>query len=241
MTPELSIKTQNNLGSDIAMIFDCLIDIDDVKEKQIEAINLTRDWGSRTIKAHKNKKQSLFGIIQGGLHKDLRELSARYMVEQNYDGYAIGGLAIGESSEQRKEIVKYTSELLPDDKPKYVMGLGDTQGLIDLIEEGIDLFDCVWPARLARHGKLIVGNGYINIKNEKYKNDPNPISNLCICFTCQNYSKAFLRHLIQTENTSAWLYLTVHNLIQTETILDEARKSILESNFNKFKVKYQNE
>ncbi len=241
MTPELSIEIQNNLGSDIAMIFDCLIDINDIKEKQIEAINLTRDWGNRTKEAHKNKHQSLFGIIQGGLHKDLRELSAKYMVEQDYEGYAIGGLAIGETRSERKEIVKFTSNLLPEGTPKYVMGLGDTLGLIDLIEEGIDLFDCVWPARLARHGKLIVGNDYINIKNEKYKKDPEPISKTCSCFTCHNYSKAFLRHLIHTENTSAWLYLTVHNLIQTEIILDEARESILKSKFSKFKVKYQNE
>lgn len=241
MTPELSIEIQNNLGSDIAMIFDCLINIDDIKEKQIDAINLTRDWGSRTKEQHSNNDQSLFGIVQGGLHKDLRELSAKYMVEQEYDGYAIGGLAIGETRLERKEIVKFTSNLLPEDSPKYVMGLGDTQGLIDLIEEGIDLFDCVWPARLARHGKLIVGNDYINIKNEKYKKDPNPISQSCSCFTCENYSKAFLRHLIHTENTSAWLYLTVHNLIQTEIMLDEARESILQSNFKKFKEKYQNE
>ena len=240
MTPELSIRIQNNLGSDIAMIFDCLIDINDAKEKQIKAIKLTRDWGYKTINNHKNKDQSLFGIIQGGLHKDLREMSSKYMVEQEYDGYAIGGLAIGESPAERKEIVKHTSSLLPEGKPKYVMGLGDTHGLIDLIDEGIDLFDCVWPARLARHGKLIVGNNYINIKNEKYKDDSNPISESCNCFTCKNYSKAFLRHLIQTENTSAWLYLTVHNLIQTEIMLDEARESILKSNFNKFKEKYQN-
>ena len=238
MTPEISIKSQNKLGSDIAMIFDCLIDIKDIKDKQINSINLTRDWGSITKSFHNNQDQALFGIIQGGLHKDLRELSAKYMVEQEYDGYALGGLAIGETNIERKEIVKFTSELLPNEKPKYVMGLGDMHGLIDLIEEGIDLFDCVWPARLARHGKLIVGNNYINIKNKQYENDPDPISNLCTCFTCKNFSKAFLRHLIHNENTTAWLYLTVHNLIQTETILDEARKSILESSFSTFRQNF---
>ena len=241
MTPEDSIKIQNNLGSDIAMIFDCLINIDDEKDKQINSINLTREWGYKSTASHKNEKQALFGIIQGGTHKDLRELSAKYMLEQNYDGYAIGGLAIGETPKERKDIVSYTSNLLPEDKPKYVMGLGDISGLIDLIEEGIDLFDCVWPARLARHGKLITGNSYLNIKNKKYIKDPTPISENCPCFTCENFSKAYLRHLIHNENTSAWLYLTVHNLIQTEIILDEARESILESNFNKFKMKYKNE
>ena len=121
------------------------------------------------------------------------------------------------------------------------MGLGDMHGLVDLIEEGIDLFDCVWPARLARHGKLIVGNTYINIKNKQYENDPEPICNVCTCFTCQNYSKAFLRHLIHNENTTAWLYLTIHNLIQTEIILDEARKSILESTFSTFRKQFEYE
>ena len=241
MTPEISIKSQNKIGSDIAMIFDCLIDIKDSKEKQINSINLTRDWGSITKSFHKNKDQALFGIVQGGLHKDLRELSTKYMVDQEYDGYALGGLAIGETNIERKNIVKFTSELLPDDKPKYVMGLGDMHGLVDLIEEGIDLFDCVWPARLARHGKLIVGNTYINIKNKQYENDPEPISNVCTCFTCQNYSKAFLRHLIHNENTTAWLYLTIHNLIQTEIILDEARKSILESTFSTFRKQFEYE
>ncbi len=241
MTPKLSIESQNILGSDIAMIFDCLININDPKEKQIEAINLTRKWGHETIKNHKNNKQALFGIIQGGLHKDLRELSAKYMIDQEYDGYAIGGLAIGESREDRKEIVSYTIDILPENKPRYVMGLGDTHGLIDLIEEGVDLFDCVWPSRLARHGKLIDGNEYINIKNSRYKDDIDPINKDCPCFTCKNYSKAFLRHLIQNEPTSSWLYLTVHNLIQTEIILDEARESILKSNFKSFKEKYKNE
>ena len=125
-------------------------------------------------------------------------------------------------------------DYLPENKPRYVMGLGDTHGLIDLIEEGVDLFDCVWPSRLARHGKLIDCNEYINIKNSRYKNDIDPINKDCPCYTCTNYSKAFLRHLIQNEPTSSWLYLTVHNLIQTEIILDEARESILKSNFKSF-------
>ncbi len=241
MTPEMSIETQNKLGSDIAMIFDCLIDINDPEEKQLAAIKLTREWGLKSKEKHANKNQSLFGILQGGLHKDLRELSAKYMIDQNYDGYAIGGLAIGETRSERKNIVNFTTKLLPDNKPKYVMGLGDLHGIVDLIEEGIDLFDCVWPARLARHGKLIDGNEYINIKNKKYENDSNPINKDCPCFTCHNFSKAYLRHLIHNENTSSWLYLTVHNLIQTEIILDEARKSILESSFNQFKKRYQDE
>ena len=170
--------------------------------------------------------------------EEYREKSALSMVNLDFDGYAIGGLALGESREDRKSIVNFTTDFLPLDKPRYVMGLGDTLGLIDLISEGIDMFDCVWPARLARHGKLITGNTYINIKNQKFASDPRPIDDSCPCFTCKNYSRAFLKHLLKNEQTTAWLYLTIHNLIQTEIMLDEARKSILESDFENFKKRY---
>lgn len=238
MTPELSIKTQNLLGSDIAMIFDYVVDIDANNYLQNEAIQTTEHWAKIAKQVHNNENQSLFGIVQGGLVEEYREKSALSMVNLDFDGYAIGGLALGESREDRKSIVNFTTDFLPLDKPRYVMGLGDTLGLIDLISEGIDMFDCVWPARLARHGKLITGNTYINIKNQKFISDPRPIDDSCPCFTCKNYSRAFLKHLLKNEQTTAWLYLTIHNLIQTEIMLDEARKSILESDFENFKKRY---
>ena len=238
MTPKLSIETQNILGSDIAMIFDYVVDIDAPENLQNEAISTTSEWAKIARETHNNNEQSLFGIIQGGLVKKLREKSALSMIELNFDGYALGGLALGESRKDRKDIVNFTSDFLPIDKPRYVMGLGDTIGLVDLIAEGIDMFDCVWPARLARHGKLITGNTYINIKNKKYSSDTAPIMESCPCFTCKSYSKGFLKHLLKNEQTSAWLYLTIHNLIQTEIMLDEARQSILESDFENFKKRY---
>jgi queuine tRNA-ribosyltransferase len=238
MTPEISIKTQNLLGSDIAMIFDYVVDVDAPHEMQEEAITTTENWANIAKITHKNNNQALFGIVQGGLVQELRQKSALSMTSLNFDGYAIGGLALGETREERKSIVNFTTDYLPVDKPRYVMGLGDTLGLVDLIEEGIDMFDCVWPARLARHGKLIIGNNYINIKNNKFKNDSSPIDKNCKCFTCKNYSKAFLRHILRNEPTSAWMYLTVHNIIQTEIMLDEARKSILESDFANFRKRY---
>ena len=241
MTPEESIKTQNLLGSDIAMIFDYLIDYDKSDDDQMKAINITSQWAEKAKSVHKNSKQELFGIVQGGLNLDLRETSAKSMIELDFDGYAIGGLAIGESSTERKKVVEHLNSILPIDKPRYVMGLGDTVGLIDLIDSGVDMFDCVWPARLARHGKLITRNSYINIKNQKFKNDENPIDNNCKCFTCLNYSKAYLRHLFINENTTSWLYLTVHNIIQTEQIIEEARESILNSSFDSFKKEFINE
>ena len=240
MTPEESIKTQNLLGSDIAMIFDYLIDYDKSDDEQLKAINLTSQWAEKAKSVHKNNKQELFGIVQGGLNLELRENSAKSMIELDFDGYAIGGLAIGETNSERKKVVEHLNTILPKDKPRYVMGLGDTVGLIDLIDSGVDMFDCVWPARLARHGKLIIRNSYINIKNQKFKNDENPIDVNCKCFTCLNYSKAYLRHLFVNENTTSWLYLTVHNIIQTEQIIEEARESILNSSFESFKKEFIN-
>ena len=241
MTPEESINTQNLLGSDIAMIFDYLIDYDRSDDDQMKAIEITSQWAEKAKSVHKNNKQDLFGIVQGGLNLDLRETSAKSMIELDFDGYAIGGLAIGETSTERKKVVEHLNSILPIDKPRYVMGLGDTVGLIDLIDSGVDMFDCVWPARLARHGKLITRNSYINIKNQKFKNDENPIDTNCKCFTCLNYSRAYLRHLFANENTTSWLYLTVHNIIQTEQIIEEARESILNSSFESFKKEFINE
>ncbi len=241
MTPEESINIQNLLGSDIAMIFDYLIDYDRSDDDQMKAIEITSQWAEKAKSVHKNNKQDLFGIVQGGLNLDLRETSAKSMIELDFDGYAIGGLAIGETSTERKKVVDHLNPILPLNKPRYVMGLGDTVGLIDLIDSGIDMFDCVWPARLARHGKLITRNSYINIKNQKFKKDENPIDNNCKCFTCLNYSKAYLRHLFANENTTSWLYLTVHNIIQTEQIIEEARESILNSSFESFKKEFINE
>ena len=241
MTPEESIKTQNLLGSDIAMIFDYLIDYDRSYDDQMKAIEITSQWSEKSKRVHNNNKQDLYGIVQGGLNLDLRETSAKSMIELDFDGYAIGGLAIGETSTERKKIVEHLNSILPIDKPRYVMGLGDTIGLIDLIDSGVDMFDCVWPARLARHGKLITRNSYINIKNQKFKNDESPIDTNCNCFTCLNYSKAYLRHLFVNENTTSWLYLTVHNIIQTEQIIEEARESILNSSFESFKKEFINE
>ena len=241
LTPQDSIKTQNLLGSDIAMIFDCLIGVDKPDIEQKKAIEITKQWATIAKDTHDNPSQNLFGIVQGGLNLDLRAESAESMINLNFDGYAIGGLAIGESQLERKSVVELLSEILPINKPRYVMGLGDTVGLIDLIDSGVDMFDCVWPARLARHGKLIIKNEYINIKNKKYEKDINPIDEDCNCYTCARFSKAYLRHLYVNENTSSWLYLTVHNIIQTENIIQQARNSILNSSFDSFKKEYLNE
>lgn len=241
MTPELSMDIQDVLNSDIAMILDNLVDINDSFESQQNSINVTKKWATIARNYHSNNQQSLFGIVQGGLHKELRQLSAEAMTNLNFDGYAIGGLAIGETAEERKEIVNFTIDLLPKQNLRYVMGLGDINGMLDLIELGVDMFDCVWPARLARHGKIINKGKFFNLKNAKYKSDTNPLVKNCVCFTCNNFSKAYLRHLLINESTSSWFYLSLHNFVQTENILNDVRKSILNSEFEKYKESIVNE
>ena len=235
MDPKLSMDIQQTLNSDIAMILDSLIDINKEYDEQLNAINTTQQWANIARNYHSNNNQSLFGIVQGGKHKELREKSATDMMTIDFDGYAIGGLAIGETPEERKEIVNFTVEMLPKDKLRYVMGLGDIEGMLELIELGVDIFDCVWPARLARHGKIINKGKFFNLKNCKYKKDTDPLVVGCRCFVCLNFSKAYLRHLLTNEPTSAWFYLTLHNIIQTENILNEVKKSILNSEFDKYK------
>ena len=235
MDPILSMDIQQTLNSDIAMILDNLINIDENYDSQLQAIGVTNDWAQKAREYHSNSQQSLFGIVQGGKYKELRERSAMDMLSLDFNGYAIGGLAIGETPEERKEIVKYTIDMLPSDKLRYVMGLGDINGMLDLIELGVDMFDCVWPARLARHGKIINKGKFFNLKNNKHRMDSDPLVEGCNCFTCLNYSKAYLRHLLINESTSSWFYLTLHNFVQTENILNEVRESILNSEFDKYK------
>jgi queuine tRNA-ribosyltransferase len=235
MDPILSMDIQQTLNSDIAMILDNLINIDENYDNQLHAIGVTNDWAQQAREYHSNSQQSLFGIVQGGKYKELRERSAMDMLSLDFDGYAIGGLAIGETPEERKEIVQYTIDMLPSDKLRYVMGLGDINGMLELIELGVDMFDCVWPARLARHGKIINKGKFFNLKNNKHRLDSDPLVEGCDCFTCLNYSKAYLRHLLINESTSSWFYLTLHNFVQTENILNEVRESILNSEFDKYK------
>ena len=235
MDPKLSIDIQQTLNSDIAMILDSLIDINKEYEEQLISTDITLKWAQEAREYHSNDNQSLFGIIQGGKHKKLREKSTKDMLSLDFNGYAIGGLAIGETAEERKDIVNFTIDMLPEDKLRYVMGLGDINGMLELIELGVDVFDCVWPARLARHGKIINKGKFFNLKNSKYRLDLDPLVHNCKCYTCLNYSKAYLRHLLINESTSSWFYLSLHNFVQTENILNEVRESILNSEFDKYK------
>ena len=235
LTPELSISIQNEIGSDIAMVLDSLIDYDSSPTELENAINKTTEWSEIAKKVHNNNQQALFGIIQGGLNNDLRIKSIQQIMDIGFDGYAIGGLSVGETRLDRIKIVDLCTSNLDLDKPIYVMGLGDVAGMIELIELGVDMFDCVWPTRLARHGKVISGIGYINIKNNRYKSDNEALVKNCDCLTCLSYSRAYINHLIRTEEVTAWPYLIYHNLYETKKIINEAREAILTKDFDNFK------
>ena len=240
MTPEISIKTQEELGSDIAMVLDSLVSMNSSFNEINESINRTSDWSETAKSIHSNDNQSLFGIIQGGISTQHREKSVKSITDISFDGYAIGGLSVGEDITDRIRIVELCVSLIDEIKPIYVMGLGDVAGMLDLIELGVDMFDCVWPTRLARHGKIIDGGGYINIKNEKYRDDPEPLTIACKCITCESYSRSYINHLFKNEETSAWPYLVYHNLYQTKDIIDNAREAILLGNFADYKEKLKN-
>ncbi len=235
LTPELAISAQIELGSDIAMILDDLIDPHSSEIDLKEAIDRTLLWSESTLNIHNNKQQSLFGIIQGGVSDKYREYSLHRTNQLNFDGYAIGGLSIGETALDRNRVVELCSDSLPKSKPIYVMGLGDIFGMLDLIELGVDMFDCVWPTRLARHGKIIDNVDFINLKNRKYENDNLPLVENCSCVTCNNYSRSYLRHLLINEEVSSWPYLIEHNLYQTKNILDNAREAIILGSFRDYR------
>ena len=235
LTPKQSLEAQSDFGSDIAMVLDVLIDPSTNENVMNKSLEKTLEWAEMSINFHSNSQQALFGIIQGGVSKRHRELSIEKMMQLPFDGYAIGGLSVGETKEDRDRIVNLCTNELSEIKPRYVMGLGDISGMLDLIELGVDMFDCVWPTRLARHGKIINKLEFINLKNSCYSEDPLPLSEECLCTTCMNFTRSYLRHLLMNEEVSAWPYLIIHNLYQTKNILAKAREAILLGSFKEYK------
>ncbi|MDR0199434.1 MAG: tRNA guanosine(34) transglycosylase Tgt [Streptococcaceae bacterium] len=236
MSPEVSIGIQNNLGSDIMMSFDeCppyYSDFDYVKH----SIERTTRWAERGMKAHKNwDKQGLFGIMQGAGFKELREQSARDLTSMDFSGYSIGGLAVGESHAEMNAVLDYATDLLPENKPRYLMGVGAPDSLIDGVIRGVDMFDCVLPTRIARNGTLMTSFGRCNIKNAKYEHDFGPLDPECDCYTCRNYSRAYLRHLIKADETFGLRLCSYHNVYFLLNLMKCVRQAILEDNLLEFR------
>ena len=211
LTPELSIEIQNKLDSDIAMSFDECIPYPADYEYAKRSTERTLRWAKRGLDVHKNSNQSLFGIVQGGEYEDLRKYSAEETVKMNFDGYSIGGTSVGEDKDTMYKMIDYAIEYLPTDKPRYLMGVGDPIDILEGVERGIDMFDCVLPTRIARHGNAFTRDGKINLKNAKYKEDFTPIEE-CDCYTCKNFSKAYIRHLIVSNESLGGRLLSIHNI-----------------------------
>lgn len=227
LTPEKSIEIQNKLDSDIAMSFDECPPASASHEYLRQSIERTIRWAERGKKAHKNANQMLFGIVQGGAYEDLRKFSAIETVKIGFDGYSIGGVANDhESKEDMYKAFEYSTNYLPKDKLRYAMGIGEPIDIIEGVIRGIDLFDCVSPTRLARHGHALTKNGKINIKNSRYKEDFSPISEECDCYACKHYTKAYIKHLIHCEETFGARLLSIHNIRFLIRLTEEIREAI---------------
>jgi len=240
LTPEKSIQIQNKLDSDIAMSFDECIPYPASYEYVKNSVDRTLRWAKRGKDVFDNPKQSLFGIVQGGEYKELREYSAKETVKIGFDGYAIGGTSVGEDKETMYKMIDYAIEYLPEDKVRYLMGVGDPCDLFEGVERGVDMFDCVHPTRLARHGHAFTKYGKINLKNAKYKEDFTSVDVNCDCECCKNYTKAYIRHLLVADETLGQRLLSVHNLRFLIRIMEGIRLSIKEDRFLEYKQEFLN-
>ncbi len=226
LTPELSIQIQNKLDSDIAMSFDECIPYPASYEYTKASTERTLRWAKRGLSVHSNPNQSLFGIVQGGEFTDLREYSAKETVKMNFDGYSIGGTSVGEDKTTMYKMVDDAIRYLPGDKPRYLMGVGDPIDIIEGVMRGVDMFDCVLPTRLARHGNAFTRSGKINIKNQKFKEDFTPIEHDCDCYACKHYTRAYIRHLITADETFGARLLSIHNIRFLIRLVEDLREAI---------------
>jgi len=236
LSPEKSIEVQNQLGADIIMSFDECPPYPASHEYMKDSIERTLRWAKRGKEAHANAdKQALFGIVQGGEFEDLRAYSAQETVKLDFSGYSIGGTSVGESKEVMYKMIDYSIKYLPSDKPRYLMGVGSTDALLEGVLRGVDMFDCVLPTRIARHGTLMTSEGRINISNQKYERDYAPLDKECDCITCKNYSRAYLRHLFKCNEGLGLRLASIHNLRFLIRLMEDVRKAIREDRFLDFK------
>lgn len=233
LSPKISIAIQENLGADIIMAFDECADPRN-KTYSAEAMKRTHAWAERCLKAKKREDQALFGIVQGGVFDDLREESARFISSLNFPGNAIGGLSVGETKEEMYRSIEVVNAVLPEDKPRYLMGVGTPEDLIEGVLRGVDIFDCVLPTRLARHNSAMTLQGRLNLMNAVYAKDPAPIDPDCRCYTCTHFSRAYLRHLINAREMLSATLLSIHNLHTLLQLARDLRAAIQQGNLEDF-------
>jgi len=239
ISPEKSIEIQNALGSDIIMAFDECAPYPADRGYVRKSLERTTRWLKRCKDYHKNvEKQALFGIMQGGMYQDLRKQSAQQIVEMDLPGYAIGGLSVGEPKDLMLEVLDYSVDYLPKEKPRYLMGVGSPDYLFEGVERGVDMFDCVLPTRIARHGMAMTATGKLNIKNAKFERDFAPLDESCDCYTCKNYSRAYLRHLYKAGELLSATLLSIHNLHFLIKMMENIRNSIREDRFLEYKKEF---
>ena len=231
MPPERSIEIQNQLGADVIMAFDECPPYPATREAVVAATERTYRWLKRCISAHSRSDQALFGIIQGGVHLDLRQVAAKELAQLDLPGYAIGGVSVGEPPELIEKIVKATTPLLPEEKPRYLMGVGTYKEMAQAIASGIDLFDCVIPTRLARHGAVLVQGERWNLKNARFRQDLTPVDKTCSCYTCQSFSRAYLCHLLHAKELLAYTLISIHNITELIRFTTDIRAAILQDSF----------
>ncbi len=234
LTPERSIAVQEALGADIAMALDVPVGLPAPREATETAMYQTLRWAERSKAAKKRSDRALFGIVQGGSDLELRRISARETAAIGFPGFGIGGLAVGETPQERAEAIEATIPELPPSSVRYVMGLGDTEGLLDAIAHGVDLFDCVIPTRLARHGKALTRAGDMSIKRGEWEHDARPLEETCDCVACRRYTRAHIRHLYRTGELTGHRLLTLHNLAYTYRLMADVRRHISQGSFAAF-------
>jgi queuine tRNA-ribosyltransferase len=236
LTPEEAVGVQQLLGPDVAMVLDVCLALPAPAEEVREAMELTLRWAERSLAAHTRPDQALFGIVQGGTDPDLRRESAARTAALGFAGFGIGGLSVGETPEERNQALEAVMPELPDDRVRYVMGLGDAEGVLDAVARGADLFDCVWPTRLARHGRVLTSAGDFNLRRAEFAEDPAPLAPDCPCLTCGTYSRAYLRHLLLTRELAVHRLLSLHNLTFTLGLLRDTRRAIVAGTFEDFRA-----
>ncbi len=236
-TPEFSMQIQHNLGADIIMAFDeCPVPNDRALVES--AVDRTHRWLACCVEEHQRSgdlnRQALFGIVQGGIYPDLRAASAAFVTGLDLPGYAVGGLAVGETKAEMAATLEWTTSLLPSDRPRYLMGVGSPEDLVHGVARGIDIFDCVLPTRLARNGAAMTRQGRINMRNQQYASDPDPVEPGCTCYTCTHFSRAYIRHLLKASEMLGPQLLTIHNLHMLLTLMREMRAAIVDGTFATF-------
>ncbi len=238
LSPEIATQSQMDLGADIIMAFDECVPYPADFKYTCESMELTLRWAQRCKDTMTNPNQGLFGIVQGGMYKDLRIECANRLVDMDFPGYAVGGLSVGEPKELMYEMLDITLEHLPQNKARYLMGVGTPDCLVEGVMRGIDMFDCVYPTRVARNGTAMTWNGRLVIKNAQYEHDFHPIDEHCNCYTCRNYSRAYIRHLVRVNEIFGLRLLTIHNLHFLIDFMRQMRQSIMEDRFPEFYRKF---